>query len=499
MLAWRATSAASPHSASRTAAGIHHRIGDAAHQILAEAYLRIHDARGSDDLAAAQIAQVRSDRGRTHVDRQPVRELVQAGPDGDDLLGGVHRDGNLPRSRAQRRLQRLQHRQITSEILEAPFGFQRLEQPAQIAGRIVHVRLLHLNVVQAYDRIELDHVRVGVLAHHLAVDLTARGHVDDHVALDARRARQAPAFGHGHAPRVALFRLAERRQAGAGRGDAVLGELALRDQYLAAPAKTAAAADRVDIHAETARSLQQRRPYREIAALAGRREYDEWISSRHANRLTLSRAPAMAAFTAAARRFTGGARGARGGRSRVAKAANPTGAIGIMPQHDVRAHDGLDDFHMHRIGNGRGHPGSHGHRQKRAVDAVAVRQPEADVRGTAGGIDLEFRAQFVHQAHDLHARLIDRADGHDQRIDDDVARRDAMVHRPLDDFLRHREAHVRIFGYPGLVVRYRDYRGAVLLDERQHGFQTLILAGHRIDQRLALVDGKPGLERGDDG
>src|ERR1700736_4037041 len=64
----------------------------------------------------------------------------------------------------------------------------------------------------------------------------------------------------------------------------MLGELALRDQYLATPAKTAAAAHRVDVHAETARRLQQRRADRKIAALAGGREYDEWISSGHANR-----------------------------------------------------------------------------------------------------------------------------------------------------------------------------------------------------------------------
>ena len=65
----------------RGAARIHHRIGDAAHQILAEADLRIHDARRGDDLAAAQIAQVRGDRGRADIDRKAVDELVQAGPD----------------------------------------------------------------------------------------------------------------------------------------------------------------------------------------------------------------------------------------------------------------------------------------------------------------------------------------------------------------------------------------------------------------------------------
>ena len=107
-------------------------------------------------------------------------------------------------------------------------------------------------------------------------------------------------------------------------------------------------------------------------------------------------------------------------------------------------------------------------------------------------------AQPVHQAHDLHARLVDGADRHHQRIDHDVAGRDAVIHRALDDLLRHREAHVGILGDAGLIVRDRDHRGAVLLDQRQHHFQPLLLAGHRIHQRLALVDREPGLERRDD-
>ncbi len=224
MPACRATSTASPHSASRTAAvisaappGIHHRIGHTAHQILAEANLRIHDAGGGHDLAAPQIAQVRGNGGRADVDGESVGEFMQAGPDGDDLFGGMDRHGDLPRSGAQGRLQGLQHRQIAGQIREVPFGFQRLVQPAQIAGWIVHVGLLHLHVVQAYHRIELDDVRVGLLAHHLAMHLAARRHVDDHIGLDARRTRQAPARRQGHPPREALFRLAERRQAGARR------------------------------------------------------------------------------------------------------------------------------------------------------------------------------------------------------------------------------------------------------------------------------------------
>ena len=104
----------------RGAARIHHRIGHAAHQILAEADLRIHVARGGDDLAARQIAQMRGDGGRADIDRETEDRLVQPGPHADDLLLGVHGDRDLPRAGAQRRLQHLQHRQIAGEVLEAP-------------------------------------------------------------------------------------------------------------------------------------------------------------------------------------------------------------------------------------------------------------------------------------------------------------------------------------------------------------------------------------------
>ena len=65
----------------------------------------------------------------------------------------------------------------------------------------------------------------------------------------------------------------------------MLGELAFRDQHLAAPAQASAAADRVDVDAEAARGLQQRCAHREMASLAGGHEDDERIPSRHAIRL----------------------------------------------------------------------------------------------------------------------------------------------------------------------------------------------------------------------
>ena len=143
-------------------------------------------------------------------------------------------------------------------------------------------------------------------------------------------------------------------------------------------------------------------------------------------------------------------------------------------------------------------PAGDRHRQEGRVDALAVRQPEADVRGAAGRVDLELLAQPADEREDLLAGLRQRADRHDQRVDDDVRARDAVVGGPLDDPLGDREPDVRVLADAGVVVADRHDRGAVLADERQDALEALLLAGHRVDQRLALVDREPRLERLDD-
>ena len=76
------------------ALGMHHRVRDAAHQVLAEADLRVHDAVAGEDRAVGQVGQVAGDRRRADVDRDAVRRLVEARPDRDDLTAVVDRDGH---------------------------------------------------------------------------------------------------------------------------------------------------------------------------------------------------------------------------------------------------------------------------------------------------------------------------------------------------------------------------------------------------------------------
>ena len=73
-----------------------------------------------------------------------------------------------------------------------------------------------------------------------------------------------------------------------------------------------------------------------------------------------------------------------------------------------------------------------------------------------------------------------------------------IVGGAFDDFLGDGEAHVGVFGNAGFVVGDGDHGGAVFLHQRQHALQALLFARDGIDQRLALVDREPRLERLDD-
>lgn len=54
-----------------------------------------------------------------------------------------------------------------------------------------------------------------------------------------------------------------------------------------------------------------------------------------------------------------------------------------------------------------------------------------------------------------------------------------------------------VFRDTALVVGPADHRRAVFLHQRQHHFQALALAGHRIDQLFAAIGGQTGFQRFD--
>ena len=50
-----------------------------------------------------------------------------------------------------------------------------------------------LDVIEAHDRVDLDRMRLGALAHDLPVDLAFGRHVDDEIAANPRLAPEPPA------------------------------------------------------------------------------------------------------------------------------------------------------------------------------------------------------------------------------------------------------------------------------------------------------------------
>ena len=138
------------------AARVHHHVGDAAHQVFAEADLRVHRPAGGDDLAADEIAKVRRDRRRADVDGDAVGALGEARRDRHDVAILAQRRGDFPSASAQRPLQAGERSEIGVRLGETPLLAERLLQAAEIARRIVHVRLADLDVVEAHDGIDLD-------------------------------------------------------------------------------------------------------------------------------------------------------------------------------------------------------------------------------------------------------------------------------------------------------------------------------------------------------
>ena len=103
------------------AAGVQHGVGDPAHQVLAEADLRVHQAGGGLHLAGGEVAEVAGDGGGADVDGEAVDgAIVEAGPDVEDArLGAVGVDGagDLPVALAQRGLEHLQGAEVALDAV----------------------------------------------------------------------------------------------------------------------------------------------------------------------------------------------------------------------------------------------------------------------------------------------------------------------------------------------------------------------------------------------
>ena len=136
---------------------VHHHVGDAAHQILAEADLRVGRAGRGGDAARQQRHQMHGDRGRADVAGKPVAFVLEARPQADDarglaLLVLVDRRRDGPVALAQDALDERQQVEVDVEGAVAPVLHQHGLQAVHVAERLVHVGLVDLDVAHVDAR-----------------------------------------------------------------------------------------------------------------------------------------------------------------------------------------------------------------------------------------------------------------------------------------------------------------------------------------------------------
>ena len=125
----------------------------------------------------------------------PYDGVVEAGPHGGQVASSsCTATVDLPLALAQRLLQAREDVIVDREPGQLPFALECLAQSAEVARRRGEVGLLDLDVVEPDDGVDLDRVRVGLLAHDLPVHLALGWHVDHELALDVGRAAE-PAPG----------------------------------------------------------------------------------------------------------------------------------------------------------------------------------------------------------------------------------------------------------------------------------------------------------------
>ncbi len=134
---------------------------------------------------------MRSDRGRTDVDRQPVTIPAETWPDGNKLLAILNGDRNLPLSGAKRGLDTAKQRGRKPKPAEPPVFLERIEQALGIAARLVHVGRLDFDEIKMHAGIERNFAQIGTFPHELPVYLAFGRHIDHHVAAQLCLTAQA--------------------------------------------------------------------------------------------------------------------------------------------------------------------------------------------------------------------------------------------------------------------------------------------------------------------
>ena len=134
--------------------------------------------------------------------------------------------------------------------------------------------------------------------------------------------------------------------------------------------------------------------------------------------------------------------------------------------------------------------------QKDRAQQRAGRQAKADVRHAECALDAQALLAHRHGAQNLLGLALVGRGGHDQAVDEDTLRADAVAGGLGHDALGDGEAGLGGIGDAALVEREADDVGAVVGDQREDLVHDLLLAVNRVDDGLAGVAAHGGLDGG---
>ena len=136
----------------------------------------------------------------------------------------------------------------------------------------------------------------------------------------------------------------------------------------------------------------------------------------------------------------------------------------------------------------------HSHCEERGVYKLAVRQTERNVRHTKHVFQPELLVNHTDCLERFGSAVLLGGSGKREAVDVDIALRDTVKLRALQDFLRDFKAFLGSFRDSVLVERQTDYSRAVFLNERQNSIKFLVLTVDGVYDRFARNRSQSGFE-----
>ena len=208
----------------------------------------------------------------------------------------------------------------------------------------MHVRLFNREVIEPGNRVEFYVAQFSTFAHNLFMHLAFLWHINYQITLNSGRTPQSAIFSQPAFFIITLLGSTQTREVFSPAGNFVFGKFTHCMLDLAAPAYTAATANRIKINTQITRRCQNRRANSKVAALARWGKNHQSINGIAGAVHGLSRPTATAAFAPPTL-------GSGVHHSGFAEFLNPSRTIGINPVQNIGRHSPRHVFGMQRVHN----------------------------------------------------------------------------------------------------------------------------------------------------